>query len=176
VTTTLTNEDGLPDLADAVDAVVLMAYDQCWATSFPGPIAADAWIKANLAAKLGRRNPGRYVVALAAYAYDWPQGGKASVISAAKAARLARTGGPRILHAPGSNPHFSYSAAGLRHDVWYVDGADFARQRAMVEPLGVRGVALWRMGLEDPGLWTAHAVAPAVVAGPAQSCEPLPAR
>lgn len=174
VTTTLTAEDGLPpDLADDADAVVLMAYDQCWATSHPGPIAADAWLKANLAAKLGASDPKRYVVALASYGYDWPQGGKASVISAARAAQLAKASSAKVVHAPGSNPHFTYRAGGVRHDVWWVGGADVARQRAMLAPMGLRGVALWRMGLEDPAVWTARADAPARAQGEAASCEPL---
>lgn len=176
VTTTLSSEDGLPpDLADHVDAVVLMAYDQCWATSTPGPIAADAWLKANLAAKIRPGDPRRYIVALASYGYDWPQGRKAEVISTAQATRLAAKTGQAIEHAPGSNAHVSYRAAnGTRHEVWWADASDVARQRAMVEPLGLRGVAVWRMGLEDPGLWTARAAAPAIAAGPAVSCEPLP--
>lgn len=176
VTATLTDEDRLgPDLAAAADAVILMAYDQCWATSTPGPIAADAWLAANLAAKIGQADPRRYIVALAAYGYDWPQGRTAEVVSAAQAAQRAAKTGQAVEHPPGSNTHFSYRAAGgTRHEVWWADASDVARQRAMVEPLGVRGVALWRMGLEDPGLWTARASAPAVAAGPATSCEPLP--
>jgi spore germination protein YaaH len=173
VTSTLSPEDGLPgDLARDVDAVVLMAYDQCWATSTPGPIAADAWIAANLRSRLAGQDPRRFVVALASYGYDWPAGRKAQV--AAIGALPAH--GP-VQHEPGSNAHFSYTAPdGARHQVWYVSGADFARQRALVEPLGIRGVALWRMGLEDPGLWTARAAAPTVPAGPATSCEPLSGR
>jgi spore germination protein YaaH len=172
VTTTLTHEDGYPDLSDAADAVVLMAYDQCWATSYPGPIAADAWIAANLKAKVAGRDPSRYVVALASYAYDWPATGKATVISAGKAAQLARANGAKVVHAPGSNPHFSYQAAGVRHEVWWVGAADVARQRALVASQGFRGTALWRMGLEDPNLWRATAAAPAKPQGPAASCEP----
>lgn len=174
VTSTITNTDGLPpDLADDVDAVVLMAYDQCWATSHPGPIAADAWLKANLTAKLGSRDPKRYVVALASYAYDWPQGGKATVVSAAKARQIAAANHAKVVHGPGSNPHFTYQAGAVRHDVWWVGGADVARQRAMLAPMGVRGVALWRMGLEDPAVWSAKAEAPAAAQGQAASCEPL---
>ena len=169
VTTTLTAEDGLPnDLARDVDTVVLMAYDQCWATSTPGPIAADAWLAANLKAKLAGQDPKRFVVALASYGYDWPAGRKAKV-----AAIGALPAHGAIQHEPGSNAHFSYVARdGSRHQVWYVSGADFARQRAMLEPLGLKGMALWRMGLEDPSLWTARAAAPAIPQGPAQDCEP----
>ncbi|MDB5418391.1 MAG: polysaccharide deacetylase [Phenylobacterium sp.] len=176
VTAAISSEDGLPpDLARDVDAVVLMAYDQCWAASTPGPIAADAWLKANLTARIGQADPRRYIVALASYGYDWPQGRTAEVVSAAQAAQRAAKTGQAVEHPPGSNAHFSYRAAGgTRHEVWWADASDVARQRAMVEPVGVRGVALWRMGLEDPGLWTARASAPAVAAGPATSCEPLP--
>jgi spore germination protein YaaH len=171
-TTTLTNEDGLPDLADAADAVVLMAYDQCWASSTPGPIASDAWLKANLAAKIGSGDPSRYIVALAGYGYDWPAGRRATVVSAAAAAQ--RTGSAAQ---PLPNPHGSYEAGGVRHDVWWLSGADFARQRALVQASAVRGVALWRMGLEDPALWTAKTGAPltGAAAGPTATCEPLKA-
>jgi spore germination protein YaaH len=176
VTAALSSDDGLPpDLAGDVDAVVLMAYDQCWVTSTPGPIAADAWLRANVAANIGRADRRRYIVALASYGYDWPQGRTAEVVSAAGAVKLAAKTGQAVEHAPGSNAHFSYRAAnGIRHEVWWADASDVARQRAMVESLGLRGVALWRMGLEDPGLWTARANPPAVAAGPTASCEPLP--
>jgi spore germination protein YaaH len=176
VTTTLTSEDGQGDLSRAVDAVVLMAYDQCWATSGAGPVAADAWIDAGLKARLVGSDPRRYVVALASYGYDWPQGRKAEVTAAPAAAKLAGDAGQAVAHEAGSNPHFSYQAAdGSQHQVWWVDGADFARQRALVEAAGVRGVALWRMGLEDPALWSARAKAPAQALGPAATCEPLKA-
>lgn len=168
-TTTLTGEDGLPDLAQSADAVVLMAYDQCWATSTPGPIAADAWLKANLAAKM-RGDPGRYVVALASYGYDWPAGRRASVVPVTTAVQRAGTAARAL-----PNPHGTYRNGGVRHEVWWLSGADFARQRALAAGAGVRGVALWRMGLEDPALWTAATPPPldGPDAGPTATCEPL---
>jgi spore germination protein YaaH len=169
-TTTLTHEDGLPDLARDADAVVVMAYDQCWATSTPGPIAGDAWLAASLKAKIGGGDPRRYVVALAGYGYDWPAGRKAQVVSAPAAARRAGAAAQAL-----PNPHGTYQAGGVRHEVWWLSGADFARQRALAEASGVRGVALWRMGLEDPAVWTARPGAPLTgpAAGPTATCEPL---
>lgn len=177
VTTTLTAEDGLgPDLADNADAVVLMAYDQCWGTSTPGPIAADAWLQANLKTKIGEGNPRRYIVALAGYGYDWPQGRKAEVIAVSAAQALAARSHRPVEHPAGSGAHLAYQAAnGARHDVWWLDAADFARQRAIANQARVRGVAVWRMGLEDSALWTAPSAAPPVAAGPTATCEPLKA-
>jgi spore germination protein YaaH len=174
-TTTLTAEDRYGDLSGVADAVVLMAYDQCWASSNPGPIADDAWLRSNLSAKLAGKDPRRYVVALASYGYDWPAGRKGAVISASAAAKLAAAKGQAVQDPPGSNAHFSYRGAdGTAHQVWWIGAADFARQRAAAAQRGVRGVALWRMGLEDAGLWTAAAPTREAPAPPAVDCEPLP--
>ena len=162
-------------LLASADAVVLMAYDQCWAASTPGPIADDAWLSGNLAAKLAGADPRRFVAALASYGYDWPAGRKAQVVSVSEALRLAAKSGAPIEHAPGSNAHFSYRGTDGPHQVWFADGADFARQRRLASGFGVKAVGLWRMGLEDPALWTAKPPAQAPTpSGPSAACAPLP--
>lgn len=174
----------LQQLASATDAVVLMAYDQCWATGTPGPIAGQDWLQANLDAKLapkaGRSDPGHFIVALGAYGYDWPAGRPAAVLSAPDAARLGRTTGQAVTRAlPDANPHFAYTAPdGARHSVWYLDAAAFKAQRAEADAHRARGVAIWRLGLEDPAIWTN--AAPAAVGPPPVTpnprCVALPPR
>lgn len=180
VTAGLSADDALVQrLAAATDAVVLMAYDQCWATSTPGPIAGNAWLAAELEARLRRVDPRRYVVALGAYGYDWPAGQTATVVSAPGAAALAKAQGRRSTRqAPDGNPHFAYVAGGRAHAVWYLDAGTFRAQQADTAARGVRGVALWRLGLEDPAIWTPAATVPSSgrPAGTAATCAPLPAR
>lgn len=154
-------------LADSADAVVLMAYDQCWATATPGPIAGQDWLETNLQAKLDHADPAHYIVALGAYGYDWPEGQAAAAISSPQAAQLAAAAGHVVVRsAPDANPHFTYRGAdGRSHSVWFLDGATFARQRAAVAARRVRGVAVWRIGLEDETIWTKDAPRPAKGAG-----------
>jgi spore germination protein YaaH len=179
VTTSLAADPALiRQLSQSTDAVVLMAYDQCWANSTPGPIAGVDWLQHNLDAKLGSVDPGRYIVALGAYGYDWPKGRPAAVVSAPEAAQRARTSSQTITRAPpDANPHFSYvGAGGVSHAVWYLDAATFRAQRAAAEARHARGVAIWRLGLEDAGLW-AKAAPPPPPAGPAAAspaCVALP--
>jgi spore germination protein YaaH len=161
VTATLSTDPAmLQQLAEAADAVVLMAYDQCWATGTPGPIAAQDWLEAMLDAKLGPKDggadAGRYIVALGAYGYDWPAGRPAQVVSAPEAVRLAKAKGQAIAReAPAANPHFAYAGpSGEAHAVWYLDAAAFRTQRAAALARHARGVALWRLGLEDPAIWS----------------------
>jgi spore germination protein YaaH len=156
VTTTLGADPGLiAQLAAATDAVVLMAYDQCWATGTPGPIAGQDWLAANLDARLAK-DPGRYIVALGAYGYDWPTGKPARVVAAADAQRLGRAQGQAVAReGPAANPHFTYrDAVGQDHQVWWLDAQAFRAQRAAVSARKARGVAIWRLGLEDPAIWT----------------------
>ena len=140
----------------ATDAVVIMAYDQCWATGTPGPVAGQDWFEATLDAKLPSAKQGgadlsRYVIALGAYGYDWPPVGTATVISAPAAAGLAEAQGQTVAREPpAENPHFSYGG----HTVWYLDAQTFRAQRAAAEARHTRGVAIWRLGLEDPAIWT----------------------
>jgi spore germination protein YaaH len=165
-------------LSNATDAVVLMAYDQCWATSTPGPIAGQDWLEASLDAKLSQADPAHYIVALGAYGYDWPAGQTAAVLPAADAAPLAKAKGQAVVRtAPDGNPHFAYAApGGTAHSVWWLDAQAFRAQRAAADARHVRGVAIWRLGLEDPAIWGKAAGPPAPLppGSPQPACTALP--
>jgi len=143
-------------LAGAGDAAVLMAYDECWATSNAGPIAGADWLRQLLADRLVGVDPRHVVIALAAYGYDWPDGRPGHPIGAADALRLAaRMKAPLIRDPASQNEHFGYTAAdGRSHQVWFMDARAFAADRAAAAAWRPRGYALWRLGLEDPALWT----------------------
>ena len=138
-----------------------MAYDQCWATSTPGPVAAQDWLEANLAAKLAHADPAHYVVALgAAYGYDWPDGQRAAVVSAPRRRPAGgKTAGQAVAREPpAANPHFAYRSGGRwrGHTVWYLDAGAFKAQRAAAEAVHARGVAICGQPRprRDPALWT----------------------
>lgn len=135
--------------------VVLMAYDQCWTNSTPGPIAGEDWFGPTLATRMQGLDASKTVIALGSYAYDWPKGKPAKVLSVEQALQLARDMKASISQtAPQLNPVFTYDATdGVPHVVWMLDAKTFARQRATALHYTVRGVALWRLGLEDAGVW-----------------------
>lgn len=170
----------LQTLASAGDAVVLMAYDACWATSSPGPVAGEDWLESVLAQRLEGMDPHRVVIALGSYGYDWPLGAAASPIAAGDAVKLAARLGAKVTRDPLSHhPSFRYTdSKGRQHVVWYVDAKAFTLGRGAVAAFHPRGVALWRLGLEDPALWTAPPAASSRRARgpPPHPCDPLPAR
>ncbi len=163
-------------LAASGDAAVLMAYDECWATSNAGPIAGADWLRQLLAARLAGVDPRHVVIALAAYGYDWPDGRPGQPIGAAEAMRLAARMKAQVQRDPASqNVHFAYAANGVSHQVWFLDAKAFAADRAVAAAWRPRGYALWRLGLEDPAIWSLpHAPRPDAARGPPSGAAPHP--
>jgi spore germination protein YaaH len=51
------------------------------------------------------------------------------------------------------NSTFSYHHEGKPHEVWFLDAASFANQRNAARSHGLGGVAVNRLGIEDPEVW-----------------------
>lgn len=138
----------------AADLIVLMAYDEHWPTGAPGPIASPAWFAAAVKQASDQIPVSKLAVGLASYGYDWPAGGVARPLSVIEAKALAaRVRATPTRSAPGAEPHFSYTARGVRHQVWFVDAQASHAQADLAQSLGVSTLALWRLGSEDPDLW-----------------------
>jgi spore germination protein len=84
-----------------------------------------------------------------AYGYDWgPPGSPAQALSYAQAAFLDNR------YARGrAGAHFRYVSEGVVHQVYFEDRALFAAQLAVASAYDLRGIVLWRLGLEDPAIW-----------------------
>jgi peptidoglycan-N-acetylglucosamine deacetylase len=157
-------------LAAASDFLVVMAYDEHSASDDPGPIASPQGVQKAAAAYLARAPAEKVVLALGAYGYDWPldeEGDAAAAaeeVSYAQALVLARENeSPLQWDAPSRSSWFDYTDddTGVRHAVWFLDAPAAMAQLQGVQPLGLRGTALWRLGAEDPRLFSLFNTAPA---------------
>ena len=138
-------------LLGAVDAVVVMLYDQHWAKSEPGPIADPAWVRSSLALRVAEAGPGRIVAALPAYGYRWRKGKPTESVSFEQATRMARSDRTPLQRDRSSR--FLRSRGGNESEIWV---SDAALLRALVresQALGVNRFAIWRLGQEDPAIW-----------------------
>src|SRR5712692_6764319 len=146
----------------SADAVILMNYDQHWRTSAPGSIAAQDWFARNIMTIVKLVPPQKLVMGIATYAYDWPdKAGKkareeARVESFQEAVVTATESDATPQLDPDSlNPYFSYSDEHNHiHRVWMLDGVTAYNQLRAAEHAGVQGTALWRLGSEDPSIWS----------------------
>jgi cellulose synthase/poly-beta-1,6-N-acetylglucosamine synthase-like glycosyltransferase/peptidoglycan/xylan/chitin deacetylase (PgdA/CDA1 family)/spore germination protein YaaH len=143
-------------IARAVDQVILMAYDQHWPAGTPGPIAAIDWFETVLRKRLRDTPADKLIVALGNYAYDWMPGAPAVEHTFQEAVLTAKESEGRIRTEPASlNPRFTYADDDDKlHQVWMLDATTAFNQASIAASVQARGIALWRLGSEDPSMWT----------------------
>ncbi|MGI8546555.1 MAG: hypothetical protein ACR2M1_04355 [Gemmatimonadaceae bacterium] len=138
-------------LLSAVDILVVMLYDQHWLTSPPGPIAAPNWMARALGMRVGEVGPSRLVAALPTYGYQWRSDSATAVVSFDDAEQLARAAHVPLVRDPAS------ATLHAETPLWSVWVSDATLLDSLVNgsrTLGVSKFALWRLGLEDPRMWT----------------------
>ncbi|MBV9126960.1 MAG: glycosyltransferase, partial [Verrucomicrobia bacterium] len=148
----------LETLADDVDFFVALLHDQTSDSDPAGPIAGQDWFNGWLNTLASYRNPEQWIVALGNYGYDWAEGSKhADQISFPDAMSRAAYAGEDAGEsaAPSYNPTFAYTLAGVNHTVWFLDAITFLNEARTAREHGFTGVALTRLGTEDPHLWDA---------------------
>jgi len=144
-------------LSSSADYLVLMGYDEHETSSVSGPVASQGWLSSNLGERLAQLPPNKVVLALGNYGYDWTVGKKgADEVAFQDAQTTAKESEGVIgLDKASLNPHFDYfDDANVLHHVWYLDAASLFDELRSSQNLNLRGVALWRLGQEDPSSWS----------------------
>ncbi|MGF7155354.1 glycosyltransferase [Novosphingobium gossypii] len=153
--TTPADDGGWPleALSKVADKIIFMAYDEHWEGGQPGPIAPQDWFVREVQGALRRVGPDHLVVALGSYAYDW-HGGDSDALAIEDAWLAAHDSDAKITFDPASgNAGFAYDDDRQHHNVWMLDAATSWNEMAAMKQLGIRDMALWRLGTEDSGFW-----------------------
>ena len=149
-------EDGwnIAAFASIVDRVFLMAYDEHETSGDSGPIASQSWFERSVARAVQGVPRNKIVVAIGSYGYDWHDGGgePLAIDEAWQAAR--ESSAMPIFDKASGNTGFAYMEGSSRHVVWMLDAASAYNEMKFLSRVGLNGVAVWRLGAEDPGLWS----------------------
>jgi spore germination protein YaaH len=140
-------------IGQAADLVDVMTYDEHGDGGKPGPVAGLDWQRAELAATLPDLQPAHTLLGIPLYARRWDgTGGHSDSYAAAVSSALSQ---------PGAHVDYDFAAqtpfirSGDGTSVTYFDDADsLARKLALVHADGLAGAAAWRLGYEDPALWS----------------------
>lgn len=153
--------------AKSIDYTILMAYDEHEEGSAAGSIAGQTWFEDTLDKRIKDLPPNRTIIALGSYAFDWHGTSMADDLTFQGAMVAAKDSSARVDFDPNSNnPHFSYiENDNVKHDVWLLDGVTVFNQVHAADVFQPAGYALWRIGSEDPTVWSVlgrpyHASAP----------------
>jgi spore germination protein YaaH len=158
----------LKALAQSVDLICLMTYDQHSRWTAPGPVAGWAWTTGNLDYALKVVPPQKLSLGIPLYGYHWfagtPAKGEdksedkpnpsAEYIDAIDALDLAKAYGGHIeWDAMDRSAWFYFYRADLREWIFFTDARTFHERYTLVKERGLQGFCSWMLGTEDPGIW-----------------------
>jgi spore germination protein YaaH len=139
-------------LAKCSDYIQIMTYDNHWSTSKPGAIAPIGWYEDNIKYAIEKIGDAKKVlVGVGAYGYDWDlTKNEAETVTYAQAMRLAAEHDATVEYDDEMQaPHFAYE----NHEVWFENDASTAAKMAVIKKYKPIGIAIWRLGQEQPEIW-----------------------
>ena len=150
------NPSNFHDLVESSDQVILLTYDQHWSGHVSGPLASQGWFESQLDKRFAKITGHKLIVAVGSYAVDWQATGQGIGISVRTAWDILREAGTSLrFDSKALNPTFAYRDGKSGHDrtVWMLDGVTTYNQIAAALAMKPGGIALWRLGTEDPTVW-----------------------
>ena len=143
-------------LTGTVDRFVAGLTDETSDDEPAGFIASQDWFEGWLKVIAEYDYPERWIAVLGAYGYDWNAGKRrAEEISFSEAMSRASFAGVKSIESgpPGFNPLFSYEEPGGSHTVCFLDAITFLNHLRAVRAMNLGGIAIQRLGEEDPQIW-----------------------
>ena len=143
-------------LTGTVDRFVASLTDETADDEPAGLIASQDWFEGWLKVIQEYGDPDRWIAILGAYGYDWTAGKRrAEEISFSDAMSRASYAGVKTIESgsPGFNPIFSYEEPGGSHTVCFLDAITFLNHLRAVRAMNLGGIAIQRLGEEDPQIW-----------------------
>jgi spore germination protein YaaH len=142
-------------LGQYADKVIPMAYDEHLPGYYPGPVASVGWVEKVAAFAASQMPSDKVVLGIAAYGYDWKKGTtEGGGLSVPQAMNLAAKYGAEVKwDAVAQVPYFTYTADGVDRIVYYEDARALGPKLDLVTKYDLAGIAIWRLGLEDPAIW-----------------------
>ncbi len=148
----------LHDAGTQADYVVVMLYDEHSIAGEPGPVASQSWYLQSAQRALTLMPRQKAIFAIGTYGYHWDDSGAPGPPDAATFAEVMRDvrdhNGKVTFGAESMNPVATWTDPdSTDHQVWFLDATTAWNELSTTVALGAHGVALWRLGSEDPSLW-----------------------
>lgn len=147
-------------LAEIVDYVALMAYDQNGTSSTKAGSVGDlAWVEDAVKKTLEEVPPEKLILGVPFYARLWQsQNGKVIKTSAigmnTARNRVAEAGAQIVYDEKTGQNYAKWEKDGITFEIWLEDETSMKNRIALIEKYSLAGVASWSKGFEDPSIWT----------------------
>jgi spore germination protein YaaH len=144
-------------IGKAVDRLRIMTYDYHWRGGGPGPVAPLYWVEDVAEYAKTVVDPAKIVIGVPFYGYNWPSGGGNAVGQTWDMINeIIQTNGLAVNLMERNDRGLvqeNWITYGGRQ-VWFSTGSGLAAKLDLVQRYDLAGIAIWRLGGEDPNNWT----------------------
>ncbi len=143
---------GYVRIAEIVDRIIIMAYDEHWSTSVPGPVASMEWSSRVASYAMSKIATPKLVMGLPFYGRAWGDIRSDRAYKFSGVSSLLDEKDIRSFSREGNVPWFRYQEL-VTVDVYYDDAESLSHRLRLYRDAGVGAVAFWRLGQEDSAVW-----------------------
>ncbi len=150
-------------IAEAVDYVALMTYDEHWASSpQPGPVASLPWVERGLQGVLAEIPADKLLLGIPFYTRLWQETRQEDGSVKVSSRVLSMPAASRLLMEKGITPvldqrnwlnYATYQEGNTTFKIWLEDEFSLLQRLEMARKYNLAGIAIWRRGFEHPGTW-----------------------
>jgi len=139
-------------IAPIVDRVVIMAYDEHWSDSSPGPVASLPWCVDVIDYALSVIEKDRIVMGLPLYGRAWQDKRLAKALGFHNVQDIIAAKNAKTNYQSELGSYFEYSER-VMVKVFYDDLRSIREKLQLYNSKNVKSVAFWRIGLGPADLW-----------------------
>jgi len=158
-------------VAPLVDRVMIMAYDQHWSGSTPGPIASLPWCSDVLQFVQSVVANDKIVMGLPLYGRAWQDKKVSRALGFEGIQNIMTEKKPAASYKSDLGPNFQYSE-NVNVTVYYDDVRSLREKLLLYQSRNVKSVAFWRIGLSPSDLWDSVGTVPSVTMPTADQVSP----
>lgn len=151
------------ELGKAVDYLILMAYDEHWASSpESGSVASIGWVEQGIKTLLEEVPPEKVILGLPFYTREWeetkgPDGNsvvKSKALSMAQVKETLKKNKAQITWDQNAGQNFAYYTKGNSvFKIWLEDEKSIKLKTSLIKKYNLAGASGWRKGFEEPAIW-----------------------
>jgi hypothetical protein len=139
-------------IAALAGRVFVMAYDEHWSGSSPGPVASMNWCRAVAVYGLNAIGREKLIMGIPFYGRSWGDKTTSRALIHSTTEKLKSDYEAQNIRREDGIPTFTYEVT-VKVTVYYEDTYSLAARMNMYRERGVQKIGFWRLGQEAPDVW-----------------------